>query len=680
MIMKRIWMKYSRLVVAALLVTAFAVTGSAAENSKFRPASDRVPAVGRYLVELAGDPANAEATIGALVRAYGVRTEPFAREGFHGALIVTTPARARTLSNDPRVVAVIEQAESALGDVLPAAPPPAATAVAVQSVVSSAVPAAIRLAAPRADWTHESKLWTSGAYAYDGAGNIKQIGDDVYRYDGVNRLVHATSRTPGHPANAQDFAYDRYGNITRIATRSDAHAPRIDDFAVAPDTNQLTNASVCAADADVCHSRSYDAAGNQTGASSPDQFKFDALGMVTEFQGLQRRAFIYDANDERIATVQFIGNQEVTRRYTLRGADNKVLRELSYDVTAGTWSFGKDYVYRGGTLLASFTDPSPTAAPDRHYHVDHLGSPRLITDGAGFKVAAMTFAPFGREAAGSEVNAETLAARMKFTGHERDTTGLTDDLPLDYMHARYYDPALGRFLSVDPASDSVWLAFTQSWNRYSYALNNPISVSDPTGLKPCKVKVTGADAEAAGVDDGTEIEGVCVEAEADKPKRDKTTPWQVGWEWLTGTGERSREFHDGDKFTERLKQHAFVEDLVNDVCGGERAPEGRATHSLGGLKGVPTYLRDASTLATGGLTGNIAATYLGSYNVQYGLANGSVHMVVKNDSSVASGFRPPVIGYTPWWHRNVGSRVNNAFSTGAMSKTTQTFYFSKPCS
>ncbi|MFV2082125.1 MAG: RHS repeat-associated core domain-containing protein [bacterium] len=51
----------------------------------------------------------------------------------------------------------------------------------------------------------------------------------------------------------------------------------------------------------------------------------------------------------------------------------------------------------------------------------------------------------------------------------------------DYMHARYYNLNLGRFLSVDPVGGSV--GSSQSWNRYSYVLNSPIRFTDPFGLE-----------------------------------------------------------------------------------------------------------------------------------------------------------------------------------------------------
>jgi RHS repeat-associated protein len=67
--------------------------------------------------------------------------------------------------------------------------------------------------------------------------------------------------------------------------------------------------------------------------------------------------------------------------------------------------------------------------------------------------------------------------RQKFTEQERD-----DETNLDYMHARYFANVQGRFTSVDPSQASARPGSPQSWNRYSYALNDPLRYSDPSGL------------------------------------------------------------------------------------------------------------------------------------------------------------------------------------------------------
>jgi RHS repeat-associated protein len=105
--------------------------------------------------------------------------------------------------------------------------------------------------------------------------------------------------------------------------------------------------------------------------------------------------------------------------------------------------------------------------------VDHLNSTRAIVDDNGI-VEEIDYLPFGGFLTGGPQPSTTHL----FTGHERDTATLASNL--DYMHARYFSPNLGRFLSVDPVGGEV--GSSQSWNRYSYVRNNPIIRNDPTGL------------------------------------------------------------------------------------------------------------------------------------------------------------------------------------------------------
>jgi hypothetical protein len=97
----------------------------------------------------------------------------------------------------------------------------------------------------------------------------------------------------------------------------------------------------------------------------------------------------------------------------------------------------EDYIYLGGLLLAAET-PSGT----RHFHLDHLGTPRLVSNNLGNQAAYHVYYPYGEEA--TAFNQDTV--REKFTGHERDLGnpgGAGDDL--DYMHARFCSPLTGRF-------------------------------------------------------------------------------------------------------------------------------------------------------------------------------------------------------------------------------------------
>lgn len=72
-----------------------------------------------------------------------------------------------------------------------------------------------------------------------------------------------------------------------------------------------------------------------------------------------------------------------------------------------------------------------------------------------------------------------LFLRAHFTGKERDS-----ETGLDYFGARYYGSNMGRFTSPDPANLSVDFWMPQTWNRYSYVLNNPLALVDRNGLWP----------------------------------------------------------------------------------------------------------------------------------------------------------------------------------------------------
>jgi RHS repeat-associated protein len=107
------------------------------------------------------------------------------------------------------------------------------------------------------------------------------------------------------------------------------------------------------------------------------------------------------------------------------------------------------------------------------FHPDHLGSGTLLTDANGNAYQFFVNLPFG------ETLAEQRASGAynnvyKFTGKELDSeTGLY------YLGARYYSPVDGIFLSVDPLAGSF-----PSWGPYVYALNNPVRLTDPTGMAP----------------------------------------------------------------------------------------------------------------------------------------------------------------------------------------------------
>ena len=111
-----------------------------------------------------------------------------------------------------------------------------------------------------------------------------------------------------------------------------------------------------------------------------------------------------------------------------------------------------------------------------YLHNDHLGSTSKATDAAGNVTFSEIYTPYGEALLKPAANDN----QGGFTGHIRDkSTGL------NYMQARYQDPVSGRFLSVDPVTfmETGNPAF---FNRYAYAFNDPVNLTDPTGRSPLR--------------------------------------------------------------------------------------------------------------------------------------------------------------------------------------------------
>ena len=292
--------------------------------------------------------------------------------------------------------------------------------------------------------------WSSGTYTYDGAANVKAIGSSSFVYDNLSRINSATvftGQTGGGTSFQKSFSYDVYGNLLS--------GPGPGSISVNSATNRLNAPST------------YDAAGNMTGWNAGPTYQYDSFNQMTRMtNGTQDWLYLYNASDERVLARDL---NALVSRWSLRDLSGLTLREYLDD--NGKWSVGNDYLYRDGLLLAA-----ETQIGRRHFHLDHLGSPRLITRASGYQSAYHAYFPFGMEATGETQD----SVRMKFTGHERDLANLASSADdLDYMHARAYNPAIGRFLGPDPMGG--FLIWPQALNRFSYAAGNPLRYIDPDG-------------------------------------------------------------------------------------------------------------------------------------------------------------------------------------------------------
>ena len=122
----------------------------------------------------------------------------------------------------------------------------------------------------------------------------------------------------------------------------------------------------------------------------------------------------------------------------------------------------------------------------KYFHFDRLNSLILITGDSGQELESFGYDIFGKpltvswentnESLGLDGILNNQSSEVGYTGHEH-----LDNHRLIHMIGRVYDPILGRFLSVDPKIQSE--ISTQSLNGYSYVMNNPLSMIDPSGYE-----------------------------------------------------------------------------------------------------------------------------------------------------------------------------------------------------
>lgn len=122
---------------------------------------------------------------------------------------------------------------------------------------------------------------------------------------------------------------------------------------------------------------------------------------------------------------------------------------------------------------AALDSPASTLSTT-YYVTDRLGSARMELSGGGWPVSSEQYAPFGQE-----IGPQPTANHYKFTGLERDS-----ESGLDHAQFRQYSSTMGRWMSPDPYDGSMDLSNPQSFNRYSYVGNTPLSLTDPSGLNP----------------------------------------------------------------------------------------------------------------------------------------------------------------------------------------------------
>jgi len=303
--------------------------------------------------------------------------------------------------------------------------------------------------------TYAPRGWLQGLSTLQGAtqrynflltfapdGNILTANDGAngnwtYTYDDFNRLLSANATSQPYT-----YDYDRFGN------RWHQNGPHSSSLGFDANNRIVSGSGV-----------TYDAAGNVT-ADGSHTYTYDAENRLTTVDGGTTAQYVYDANGQRVTKTK--GSSTVNYYYDLGG---RPIDELS---STGTWNRGE--VYAGGRHLATYS--GGTSGTLYFVHADWLGTERSRVTYAGVPYETCTSLPFGD----AQSCTATDPSPLHFTGKERDY-----ESNLDNFGARYNSSSMGRFMSTDPTRLSVSPQNPQSWNRYSFASNNPLAFVDRNG-------------------------------------------------------------------------------------------------------------------------------------------------------------------------------------------------------
>jgi RHS repeat-associated protein len=314
---------------------------------------------------------------------------------------------------------------------------------------------------------------------------------ETFVHDGLNRLTSAT--TDLSTDRVLTTSYDLRGNLQQKIS-SVGGDTNVTDYEYLSDSNRIDTVDI---------------------GADTYSLDYDDYGNVTLYDRTSGDDKFIDWNARNLPERITIGTSASTTTPTARdefeyGPDGQRYYKKS------TWQDGSDqwveHTFYVGNLEELITDTKDTShkavqksrigdsvlhvktidyfnvtdSSIEYLHRDHLGSVAAVTDESGAELRVLGFDPYGERRRSDWTLALTptevgdLADDLRkstsrgYTGHEHlDRTGFV------HMNGRVYDPQLGRFLSPDPVVQSP--GDSQSWNRYAYVMNSPLSYTDPSG-------------------------------------------------------------------------------------------------------------------------------------------------------------------------------------------------------
>ncbi|MGI9318559.1 MAG: RHS repeat domain-containing protein, partial [bacterium] len=307
-------------------------------------------------------------------------------------------------------------------------------------------------------------------YAFDKLGNLTSRHDrsgssdklEEFEYDQLNRLERVLLTAPqfglsGHVT--QDLSYSPDGNIAfKLGVGSYSYGQGTAGPHAVTQAGGVTY--------------TYDANGNQVSSSDGRTITYSVFDKAQRIaKGSEFSEFSYGLGNRRYKRTDD-NAVDLIKTTLMIGSVERIEK-------AGIDPFFKRYIQ--GIAIVDYY-PGSQQSQTSYLTKDHLGSIHSTSNENGHKVDENHFGPWGLRQANdwqSPLPVSSLIATNQFTtrgftGHEH-----ADGLGVIHMNGRIYDPRLGRFLQADPFVQEPRNG--QSLNRYSYALNNPLSYTDPSG-------------------------------------------------------------------------------------------------------------------------------------------------------------------------------------------------------
>lgn len=199
-----------------------------------------------------------------------------------------------------------------------------------------------------------------------------------------------------------------------------------------------------------------------------DYTAFNKISHIGEETNTSDLYFYYGVDQQRKKVETKVNNSLTATKYYTAGFEREEI--------AGSTTTDWNYISGGDGLAAIYIVDNGVGAL---YWVakDHLGSIMGLYNQSGTMVEEFSYDAWGRRRNPTNwsytITQPTLITRG-YTMHEH-----LDNFALINMNGRLYDPILGRMLSPDNFVQDA--SFTQSYNRYTYCLNNPLKYIDPSG-------------------------------------------------------------------------------------------------------------------------------------------------------------------------------------------------------